>query len=187
MAITTTDGSMYDAHMSKITHCSNKLIGSFKIPATVKVIGIQAFSACSDLTSIELPHNLLQIELLAFENCKQLQSITIPSKVTAIGYQSFLNCSNLKSVRVLHEKPLMLDDQFDIFRNVDVRNCKLYVPHGSKGLYKKATLWKLFGEIVELDAYIPLKHKSALSRKQRNIMFAKSLTKLSLSRLNIFI
>lgn len=187
MAITTTDGSMFDAQMSKITHCPKCLIGNYKIPSTVKVIGIQAFSSCSNLTSIELPHSLQQIEMLAFENCKQLQSITIPSKVSTISHHAFYNCTQLKTVQVMHEKPLNCDDQFEIFKNVDLPHCKLYVPHGSKGLYKKAPLWRQFGEIIEFDAYQLLKHKSVLSRKQRNILFAKSLTKLSLSRLNIFI
>jgi hypothetical protein len=151
------------------------------------VIGIQAFSACSNLTSIELPNNLQQIEILAFENCKQLESITIPSSVRTIGYNAFLNCVGLKYVKVLHDKPLEWAEKLDIFNKVDFSNCILYVPHGSKADYAKASVWSVFAKIIEMENLQPLKNWLHTQGSQKNPLFSKSLTKLSLSRLNIFL
>jgi hypothetical protein len=187
MAITTTDGSMFNKQMNIITHCPISRTGNYKVPNTVKVIGIQAFSACSYLTSIELPNNLQQIEILAFENCKQLQSIIIPSSVRTIGYNAFLKCVSLKSVTVLHEKPLEWDEKLEIFNNVDFSNCILYVPHGSKAAYAKASVWSVFAKIIEVERMQPVKNWLQAQNSQKRPLFSKSLTKLSLSRLNIFL
>ena len=68
------------------------------IPSQVTSIGRAAFSACGELTTVNLPEGLTTIEEMSFERCSGLKSITIPSKVTSIGRAAFSACSSLTSI-----------------------------------------------------------------------------------------
>ena len=61
------------------------------IPSSVTTIGSNAFSSCSQLTSVDFGDNsqLESIGFLAFRYCELLE-ITIPSSVTSIEIQAFL-------------------------------------------------------------------------------------------------
>ncbi len=58
------------------------------IPATVKIIGANAFSNCTALENIFLPYGIETIEGAAF-HCTGLESIVIPDSVNNIGSFSF--------------------------------------------------------------------------------------------------
>ena len=62
------------------------------------VIGNDAFSGCSGLTSIEIPNSVTSIDYGAFWNCTGLTSITIPNSVTSIDYNAFRGCTGLTSI-----------------------------------------------------------------------------------------
>jgi hypothetical protein len=76
------------------------------VPTTLKTVIItggskisyQAFSYCSNITSITLPNTLTQIEQLAFDHCYGLTEIVIPASVNEINKNAFDSCSNLTSV-----------------------------------------------------------------------------------------
>ena len=63
----------------------------------VPVVSIKkdAFSACSDLTSITIPDNILTIGERAFSGCSSIQSINIPSSIFSIGRDAFKDCTAL--------------------------------------------------------------------------------------------
>ena len=63
---------------------------------TVKVIVADAFSNCTDLTSISIPETVT--DLGSFKNCTNLTSITIPESVTTISRNAFSGCDNLETV-----------------------------------------------------------------------------------------
>lgn len=187
MAITTTDGSVFDDNKTSIKHCPTHLEGTYVLPDSVIEIGIQAFSNCTQLSTILLPVGLKKIAILAFENCKSLESISIPKNVSTIAYGAFQSCKKLKSIKLHASIPLVLDDALDLFSNVDVLNCKLYVPVGSKILYSKANVWSNFGQIIEFtDTKILNIQTADIGRSKKNLI-SKSLSKLQLSRLNTFI
>ena len=88
---------------------SNEYQGNVVIPEEVtfmnrtrKVtsIGSNAFSDCSDLTSITIGNNVTSIGNHAFYKCSGLTSITIPNSLTSIGIEVFYGCSGLKKVIV---------------------------------------------------------------------------------------
>jgi len=94
---------------SKFDSYSNEYQGNVVIPEEVtfmnrtrKVTSIEsnAFSDCSDLTSITIGNNVTSIGNHAFYKCSGLTSITIPNSLTSIGIEVFYGCSGLKKVIV---------------------------------------------------------------------------------------
>ena len=73
---------------------------SVVIPDSVKVIGENAFCACTGLTDVTLGTGVTCIEENAFFQCENLKSILIPDSVTEIGEKAFSACKSLVSVSI---------------------------------------------------------------------------------------
>ena len=58
----------------------------------VTSIGNDAFSDCSDLTSITIPEGVTSIGKETFSGCSGLTSVTIPEGVTSIRSDAFSGC-----------------------------------------------------------------------------------------------
>ncbi len=121
---------------------------SMIIPSGVKSIEPYAFSGCSGLTSMIIHSGVKSIGSYAFEGCSGLTSIIIPSGVTYIGRLAFCSCNGLTTVYVSWQSPLSV---YDVFYDVDVSECTLYVPQGTYQDYWLANVWGDFGKIVEYD------------------------------------
>ena len=80
------------------SYCTD--LTSVDIPDSVTSIGNSAFSVCSGLTSVDIPDGVTTIGEYAFENCYSLTSITIPDSVTSIGNGAFSWCFDLTSVDI---------------------------------------------------------------------------------------
>ena len=80
------------------SECSN--LTSVTIPAGVTKIGNDAFSECSSLTSVYIPDSVNEIGDYAFFSCTNLTSIDIQNGITEIGNETFCYCNNLKSVTI---------------------------------------------------------------------------------------
>ena len=99
--ITTFDELQYFTGLTSIgsnafSFCTN--LTSIEIPNGVTYIDSDAFSYCSGLTSITIPNSVTSIGSGAFSGCSGLTSITIPNSVTSIGSDAFYGCSGLTSV-----------------------------------------------------------------------------------------
>ena len=70
------------------------------IRESTTVIGDEAFSWCSSLTSVTIPNGVINIGNSAFSDCRNLISIVIPDSVTNIGDSAFSSCHNLKEVTI---------------------------------------------------------------------------------------
>lgn len=122
------DGILYDKSYKTLIQCPTSLLNSFTIPATVN-----------------------KIEDYAFGSCKGLTSVTIPVTITSIGLSTFMGCTNLKTIISNISRPTNLIEHYT-FGGVDTTNCLLLVPLGTSSLYKVATGWKDFRNIIEFDA-----------------------------------
>lgn len=78
----------------------NDKIENITIADTVKTIGLDAFSKCSNLNSITLGNNIISIGDSAFYSCSSLASVTIPDSVTSLGKRAFSCCSNLSDISI---------------------------------------------------------------------------------------
>jgi len=81
-----------------------------------------------------------------------MKSISIPSSVQSIGAFAFLNCISLTSIYSYLNYPVYLNSAF---YGVNKTNCILYVPKGSKSIYKATGEWKDFLNIVEMTTAVP--------------------------------
>jgi len=147
--------------------------GKLVLPLKIKYLGKAAFYNCiAKVDTLELPPLLNQISDFAFANCPKLKFVKIPSNVVSVGSYAFYgdaglrmfvipetvneiktaafyNCSGLKSIYANDAVPIDLSNSSSVFTNVDKFKCTLYVPAGSKKLYKAASQWKDFYHIIE--------------------------------------
>jgi hypothetical protein len=84
--------------------------GDVTIPSTitglpVTRIGDNAFSHCTNLTSITIPNSVTSIGDQAFFYCTNLTSVTIGNSVTSIGGWAFSGCSRLTAFKVDTQNP----------------------------------------------------------------------------------
>lgn len=138
---------------NSVTHIGNfafqncSRLKSITIPNAVTTIGDETFSGCSGLTSITIPNSVTSIGYLAFMDCTSLTSVTIPNSVTTIGSFAFSGCTRLTSIYSYLITPVALSG---VFTSVNVNNCILYVPAGTKSAYKAKYGWNSFINIIEM-------------------------------------
>ncbi len=78
-----------------------RLEDSFKkiiVPASVTVIGKEAFRESKSLTEVELPDSVTTIGSYAFYGCTGLKNIKLPEALTAVPQACFSNCTGLGNV-----------------------------------------------------------------------------------------
>jgi hypothetical protein len=76
--------------------CTN--LSSITIPSAIKILGEKAFYGCTNLTSLIVGEGLTTIGSSAFENCIKLASITIPKTLNGYGDSCFKGCNSLATV-----------------------------------------------------------------------------------------
>lgn len=130
------------------SNCTS-LSGTLNVPTTLSIISEGVFSNCTSLSAVDIPTTIISIESYAFNNCKGFKKVTIPSSVTSIKTYAFANCTGLTSLNALAATPIDLTPTPAVFSNVNKKKCTLFVPSGSKTLYKEANQWKDFYYVIE--------------------------------------
>lgn len=106
------DGILFSKDMTVLYDCpKGKALGDYTVPATVKTIGVRAFSDCHGLTSVTLPKGLTTIGEEAFDNTS-LTEIEIPRSVTEIADAAFRKCYNLTDVYFKGNAPALGENVF---------------------------------------------------------------------------
>ena len=92
------DGVIFDRAKTTIYFAPVTLSGEYTVPSTVKTIADDAFSYCTELTSVEIPNSVKIIGDGAFFECIGLISVIIGNSVDDIGIGAFNGCTGLTSV-----------------------------------------------------------------------------------------
>ena len=138
----------------------NSQIIELSLPEGLSTIGEYFFEDLHALTSVAIPESVVMLKQHSFRNCYSLGTLIIPSATTIIEDYVFANCRSLKTVFNYAATPQLIDES--VFYNVDVSQCMLYVPNGSKQSYESADVWRRFviEEMPALEAIDHVNHKS---------------------------
>ena len=95
------NGVLYNKDKTTIIcYPAGKKGNNYNILDSVTGIGEDAFSGCTNLTSITIPDSVTEIGRYAFEGCTGLTSVTLPGSVTSIGTMAFIRCASLTSITI---------------------------------------------------------------------------------------
>ena len=72
---------------------------TYTIKSGTKFIGDEAFSNCSNLSSMFIPYGVKKIDSWMFYNCSSLTSVSLPSSIETIS-QLFVNTYNVNNVEI---------------------------------------------------------------------------------------
>jgi hypothetical protein len=111
-----------------------------ELPEGMTTVGDVAFALCS-FTSLTLPASVTRIGKMAFAECVYLEKIVLPAGLTTIGDYA-LGGTALKEVHNNALTPQVISSE--VFMEVNISQCKLYVPAASVEAYKAAKVWKEF-------------------------------------------
>ena len=134
---------------------TNTLVAGSKasvIPASVTAIGRSAFNHVTDLTDAALPATIRTIGKYAYLGCTGLRSFFFPSTMISMADSVFQRVETLDSVIVMTQRPFSIDET-DFMPSV-YDNATLYVPAGTAPLYRAASVWSKFRNIVEMNRFV---------------------------------
>lgn len=130
-----------------------RLAGELQLPASISRIGVNAFILCSSLTGhVSIPPLVTVLESGTFSQCTGITSVTIPPAVQRIESGVFSGCTGLQLIEVQLLTPVLITPNQGVFNGVDMGNCTLQVPYGTKELYESAQVWNEFSNIVEQES-----------------------------------
>ncbi|MBQ4008984.1 MAG: leucine-rich repeat protein, partial [Muribaculaceae bacterium] len=121
--------NQYGAHYDNLT-------GDLDIPEKVNHYGLE--------------HTLTAIGQ-AFAQCTQITSVTIPRTIKLFKRSAFDGCTGLRAIHSRIQDPTAVEYKSPslTFSGVPKDLCTLYVPKGTKNVYKVTVPWKDFLNIVE--------------------------------------
>lgn len=96
----------------------NTTLTSVTLSSGVTSIGDSAFNGCSNLTSVVLPSGVTSIGSFTFSSCERLASISLPNSITNIGIWSFNGCRALTSVTLPSGMTSIADSLFNDCRGL---------------------------------------------------------------------
>ncbi|MBQ3630362.1 MAG: leucine-rich repeat domain-containing protein [Prevotella sp.] len=118
--------------------CKRELT-AIHLPNSLKSIGSNSFSECSNLTSINLPSGLLSIGESAFFCCYSLTSLQIPNSVIDIGRMAFMDCSGITDLSISNSIEEIKQETFKGCRSLTSVTIPSKVKHIGYGAFSECT------------------------------------------------
>lgn len=124
-------------------------------------VGVDAFSNCSALTSVDIP-NATSVDTYAFSSCSALRTIDLPN-ATSIGAGAFTNC-------YMTEIFLRSKTMCTCTGNPNIASsATIYVPESLIDSYKTATYWSSYASKFKTLESIKLSKISIIGGSNINI------------------
>lgn len=125
-----------------------KSISQLLLNDGLTTINEYSFSGCTSLPRVVFPETIRHIQSAAFYNCSELRSIYLPN-VEYIGASAFDGCAKLDTIVLKTTTPPAIEST--TFTTGQHILTTVYVPIGSKEIYKNTDYWKDFANIEEGD------------------------------------
>lgn len=138
-----------------IETATNTLVSGCKtsvIPTSVTALGRSSFNHCTDLTEAKLPATIKSIGKYAYLGCTGLTSYTFPSTLTSMADSVFWQATSLDSLVCWANRPAVIDESD--FEPSVYNSATLYVPAGTRALYRQAPGWRNFTTIEEMPRFV---------------------------------
>ena len=98
---TSDNGVLFNKDKSElVAYPSGKSDTSYTVPESVTYIQAQAFSGCTNLTSVSLTDNVYDMGSSVFSDCTNLTDVVLSEDLSWILGSTFSNCTSLKSVKI---------------------------------------------------------------------------------------
>ena len=133
---------------------------SISFPPSLKKIDYRAFCS-SGVRDINIPEGVREIGDSAFAECRRLESVVLPSTIDTLDWGTFYWCSSLSRVTCYSIEPPICyaafgntnrtGNRWDDEDLTPIDEAILYVPEESIGLYREATTWREFKEILPIE------------------------------------
>lgn len=123
--------------------------GLTSIPVTtgVTIVENNTYTSSALLEAI-VPEGITTINTYCFNNATAITKVELPTTLVTMGSYNFKYDTNISEVYSKNPTPPVTAGSN--FESTVYKNATLYVPVGSLDLYKEATDWKSFSNIVEM-------------------------------------
>lgn len=122
---------------------SGTKLKEFVAPASLEVLGVQAFYTCKDLRNISLNEGLLKIDDRAFACCHKLVDVKLPKSLLEIESGAFKECVRLENIKIPANVVSIKNDVFNnctLLNNIEVdKDNRVFAFNKSGDLIEKAT------------------------------------------------
>ena len=137
-------------------YCSS--LKGVEIPASVTLVARNSFEYCTSLKSFTFPEGITTVATDVLDGCTALEEVFIPASVTTINAEAFYNCSGLMAIHNYAITPQTINE--NTVKNVNKQTCILYVPMDYIDLYRQATVWKDFLNIIGVATDLQFEEKT---------------------------
>ena len=131
----------------------NTSLRAVKITDKETEISVNEFYGCTNLQQVEIGDGVTTIGNWAFSGCSSLKYFAFGSQMETIGQEAFSDCTAIEEIISKAQTPPVCGSQ--ALEDINIFECKLYVPDGCMAAYEEADQWKNFFFKEEGEGTLP--------------------------------
>ena len=131
----------------------NTSLRAVKITDSETEISENEFYGCTNLQQVEIGDGVTTIGNWAFSGCSSLKYFAFGSQMATIGQEAFSDCTAIEEIISKAQTPPVCGSQ--ALEDINIFECKLYVPDGCTAAYEEADQWKNFFFKEEGEGTLP--------------------------------
>ena len=131
----------------------NTSLRAVKITDKETEISENEFYGCTNLQQVEIGDGVTTIGNWAFSGCSSLKYFAFGSQMETIGQEAFSDCTAIEEIISKAQTPPVCGSQ--ALEDINIFECKLYVPDGCMAAYEEADQWKNFFFKEEGEGTLP--------------------------------